>query len=373
MSHVHVRWQRLATVAIPMIGISVVESAHGRPAPGIDRATALSLMMDARGFLASVDVTLVVDRVDAHSDRFNGQQAWRLAWSPTSSRWEESAVSKEGPPSLSPPATIAVFDAEQQGVAYDTSGAAKVGSVASLHPERYIHDYFMMIGLLPPGNLVGFESNNDAVSLLQDAGTLVMPQLAEVGGVECIVAEWRPSGADPSSPPLIRAAFAPSLGFAQVLREVRANNGAVAQWTSEEFLPGAEGQTALPLRGEYRFLDESGALQSSRTITVAKGPDGAPLLALGNPVDTELLLPPGTLVVDADTNESWTIASSAGNDQGTGLAGAALAPDALAVAAWPLGGPNSGRWLALIGSLALATLLFAWWRVQRLRRSAKAA
>jgi len=342
-------------------------------AAGADKATTLSQLMAARGSLASVDVTLHVEhveRVDALCDQMTGQQAWRLAWSPTAVRWEESAISKEGAPSLNPPATIWVFAAESPGIAFDTGGAAKVGQMASLHPERLVHDYFMMIGHLPPGKLVGYESRNDVVTLLEDPGTTIQSAAEEVAGLECIIAEWRPAGADPSAPPTIRVALAPSLGFAQVLREVRANNGAMAQWTSEEFLPVAEGQTALPRRGTYRLLDETGVVQSSRTIAVACGPDGAPLLALGEPVDTELLLPSGTRVFSVDTEESWTIACASDADPRTESAVHRADSDSRLGAGWLAGQSTGARWLLLCGVLACATLLTVWWRVHRGRRLA---
>ncbi|MFO0874907.1 MAG: hypothetical protein U0575_13185 [Phycisphaerales bacterium] len=271
-------------------------------------------MTSARASLESIDVTLLVERADSTNDIMTGHQWWRLAWAPSAVRWEEWPVSKDAPKAapVGEPVVSVFSGTDGTAIMYDPAGYAKAGSLASLHPERSVHDYFVMMGRLPTSSIAGVPlPKNDAVALLDDPGTIVLAESQAIGGRECVVAEWRPEGVAADAPPVLRAAFVPELGFAQALFEVRSASGSVvARWQSEEFVTVGAGLTAIPIRGTYQSFDGNGNVRSSRTIAVATAADGTPLVTIGTAVDVNVALPTGTTVLNSETGETWVVASS---------------------------------------------------------------
>ncbi|HMN97219.1 MAG TPA: hypothetical protein PKC43_12140 [Phycisphaerales bacterium] len=199
------------------------------------------------------------------------------------------------------------------GVQFDGVANAIIGTPPAVPIAAPIPDYFGLLGHFPTLPLAGRSAPfNDATALLSNPQSRVLDGLTPVGGHECIIVELPLGDAGPDGTAAARlvGAFGPQLGMAQVELALHGGDGSVARWSVDEFVALGESSIFVPLRGTYARIDASGAVQKIATIELDLTAEGHPLFALGVPDSLDVDLPPGTTVHDANTGESWVLASA---------------------------------------------------------------
>ncbi|MDZ4756255.1 MAG: hypothetical protein SGJ11_17405 [Phycisphaerae bacterium] len=341
----------LLQVALLVLATSAVD------VPALDPATLRGLMQLCRADLDHVDVTTTVTRWHAASTKQFPVQSWRTAWTATGFRVDIGTLAADsGAPFndlfvRSFTGDVAVF--------YDGFATAEVSATPQgLGLHGIVPEYLGFLGTFPMRTVSGeVTHDNDPLFLLAQPGAVVLPGLVDIDGVACVAVElWK---AYESEPQLVVSAFyAPDFGYAQKLMRVHRHDGSVfSEWKTTEWLDRGPDFVALPLVGQFGSFGAAGDLIGTVGVSVPVTGDDVYAIAIGEPIEFSVSLPPGTKVTNVDTGEVW-IARAANRD---------INEPVLATVEPPNGGGGPAR-AGLATAIGAAALSFAAMGVIRLVR-----
>lgn len=267
---------RAASFAVLLLGVAC--TARVGDAPTTDPRALRQLVEQARANRpAELTVHFEVRVDDDFSDA--ARTRWVLAWGPAGAKVATFASNRAALPGSE---TGWQFHRPSgQAMQWGPTGAKVSQDPASIQVGELPSEYEFFLGQFVMQDALGMpRDTRDAVALLADPATTVMPRTEVVAGEECVVAvlEHRTPAGDVQF--TMRGFYAMHRGYAQAQFEfMRGDGSLMGQWTATGFHDLAPGATALPTGGIYQNWDATGQLAPVLHVTVVAPPEGGPAIA----------------------------------------------------------------------------------------------
>ena len=285
-----------------------------------------AIMTAARGDLAHLELTYVVNRVDIENSRQMPKQHYHVAWAENGFRVQVLTLGEEANRPFDDD-ILRQYDAVAgEGLMFDGVADAYVSTVPSLLGlSEAMPEMVGVLGVFPMRTLCG-EANlkTDPIELLGSGNAVVAPNFVTVNGVQCVAV----SLLDPSTSPMtLRATgyYAPSLGYAQVRMDVfsEPDGRPLGRWEMLDWIDRGPDSVALPLSARHtRWTDGDVAGVIDMTI---EGTGGQRAIDTIDGLNLQFDLPAGTAVHNYDTGKV-TIVSVLHRESPFATAGVARTP-----------------------------------------------